>query len=109
MRKPAILLAFVLAVSSNAFAAITGTVIDPDGKPMAGATIRAYAAENSAAMRARLLAGKIDREPVAAAQSSESGAFSIDVKGAAVDVAIDAPGRNRSTTSTVDGDDLGAI
>ena len=109
MRKPAILLAFVLAVSTNAFAAITGTVVDPDGKPIAGATIRAYASENSAAMRARLLAGKADREPLATAQSSESGAFSLDVKGAAVDVVFEAAARNRTTVPTVDGDDLGAI
>jgi hypothetical protein len=109
MRKPAILLAFVLAFFSNAFAAITGTVIDPDGKPIAGATIRAYASENSAAVRARLLAGKIDREPLATAQSSQTGAFSLDVKGATVDVAIEAPARNRTTIPTVDGDDLGAV
>jgi len=110
MRKPAILFALAFAAVSNAFAAITGTVIDPDGKPIAGATIRAYAAENSAAMRARLLAGKIDREPLATAQSSDTGAFSLDVKGAtAVDVAVESPGRHRVTTPTVDGEDLGAI
>jgi len=110
MRTPAILLALTLAAASNAVAAITGTVIDPDGKPIAGAAIRAYAAENSAVLRARLLAGKIDREPLAAVQSSENGAFSLDVKGAAaVDVAIEAPGRNHTTTPSVDGDDLGTI
>ena len=108
MRKPAILLAVVLAASANAFAAITGTVVDPDGKPIAGATIRAYASENSAAMRARLLAGK-DREPMVTVQSSENGAFSLDGKGAAVDVVLEAPARNRTTIPTVDGDDLGAI
>jgi protocatechuate 3,4-dioxygenase beta subunit len=110
MRKPAILLAVALAAVSNAFAAITGTVIDPDGKPIAGATLRAYAVESSAALRARAVAGKIDREPLATAQSSENGAFSIDVKGAAaVDIEIAAPARNHSMMPSADGDDLGAI
>jgi hypothetical protein len=108
MRKLAILLAFT--ASTNLFAAITGTVIDPDAKPIAGAAIRAYAAENSSVMRARLLAGKIEREPIASAQSAENGAFSLDVKGAAaVDVVVDVPSRARNAIAAVDGDDLGAI
>jgi large repetitive protein len=108
MRKLAILLA--VTASTNVYAAITGTVFDTDAKPIAGATIRAYAAENSSAMRARILAGKIDREPLASAQSAENGTFSIDVKGAvAVDVLIDAPSHAHNLIPTVDGDDLGAI
>jgi len=108
MRKLAILLAF--AASTNLSAAITGTVIDPDAKPIAGAAIRAYAAENSSVMRARLLAGKIEREPIASAQSAENGMFSLDVKGAvAVDVVVDVPSRARNAIAAIDGDDLGAI
>src|SRR3954453_7842846 len=107
MRKLAIVLA--LTASTNLFAAITGTVIDHDGKPVAGAAIRAYAAENSSVMRARLLAGKIDLEPVAPAQTAENGTFSLDVKGpGAVDVTVDAPSRARTAIATVDGDDLGS-
>src|SRR3954447_13379890 len=108
MRNLAIVLA--LTASTNLFAAITGTVIDHDGKPVAGAAIRAYAAENSSVMRARILAGKIDREPVVTAQTAENGTFSLDVKsGGAVDVTVDAPSRARTAIATVDGDDLGAI
>src|SRR5438067_5805145 len=108
MRKLAILLAFT--ASTNLYAAITGTVVDADAKPIAGATIRAFAAENSSVQRTRILAGKLDREPVAVAQSAENGTFSLDVKGAvAIDVVIDAPSRAHSTIATVDGDDLGAI
>jgi protocatechuate 3,4-dioxygenase beta subunit len=108
MRKLAILLA--VAAATNVYAAITGTVFDTDGKPIAGAAIRAYAAENSSAMRARILAGKIDREAVASAQTAENGTFSIDVKGAvAVDVVVDAPSHAHNTIPAVDGDDLGAI
>ena len=108
MRKLAILL--VVSASTNVFAAITGTVVDIDAKPIAGATIRAYAAENSSALRARILAGKIDREPIGSAQTAENGTFSLEVKGAvAVDVTVDAPSHSRNVIATVDGDDLGAI
>ncbi|MBV9185547.1 MAG: carboxypeptidase regulatory-like domain-containing protein [Acidobacteria bacterium] len=108
MRKLAILLAVTAA--TNLYAAITGTVVDPDAKPIAGATIRAYAPENSAALRARILAGKIDREPIASVKSAENGTFSLDVKDAvAVDVVVDAPSHPRISIATVDGDDLGAI
>jgi protocatechuate 3,4-dioxygenase beta subunit len=107
MRKLAILLA--VTASTNLYAAITGTVIDPDAKPIAGAAIRAYVPESSAAMRARILAGKTDREPIASAQSAENGTFSLDVKGAAVDIVVDAPSHSRASFATVDGDDLGAI
>jgi protocatechuate 3,4-dioxygenase beta subunit len=108
MRKLAILLA--LAASTSLHAAITGTVIDAEAKPVAGATIRAYAPESSFAMRARIMAGKIDREPIASARSAENGTFSLDVKDAvAVDLVVDAPSHTRTSIATVDGDDLGAI
>jgi len=108
MRKLAILLA--VTASTSLYAAITGTILDPEAKPVAGATIRAYAAENASVMRARILAGKIDREPIASAQSAENGTFSLDVKGAvAVDVVIDAPSHARNAIAAVDGDDLGAL
>ncbi len=108
MRKPVILAS--LFISTSAYAAITGTVVDPDAKPIAGATIRAYAAESSAAMRARIVSGKLDREPVATVQPAGNGSFSIDVKGAtAVDLTIEAPARSRAAFASVDGDDLGPI
>ncbi|HEV7573677.1 MAG TPA: carboxypeptidase-like regulatory domain-containing protein [Thermoanaerobaculia bacterium] len=108
MRKLAILLA--VTASTNLYAAITGTVIDADTKPIARATIRAYAPENAAVTRARILAGKIEREPIASVKSAENGTFSLDVKDAiAVDVVVDAPSHPRTSIATVDGDDLGAI
>jgi hypothetical protein len=112
MRKPAILLALTLSLTiyATAHAAITGSLADSDGKPIAGATIRAYAAEGSDLMRARLVAGKLERDALASAQSAENGSFSIELKTpAAVDVTIEAPSHNRTTIATVDGDDLGVI
>src|SRR5881394_3789526 len=108
MRIPAFFLALTVAATANA--AITGSIVDADSKPIAGATVRAYAAEGSAAMRARLVAGKLDREPVASVKSAENGSFSIDLKTpAAVDVVIEASALSPTTISTVDGDDLGVI
>ena len=112
MRKTAIASALTvsLTICAAAHAAITGSIVDLDGKPIAGATVRAFAAEGSDAMRARLLAGKIEREPLASVQSAENGSFSIELKTpGAVDVTIDAPSRRRTTIPTVDGDDLGSI
>jgi hypothetical protein len=101
---------FVGSSSTIAHAAITGTIIDLDGKPVAGATIRAFAPEDFAAMRARLVAGKTDREPGATAKSSDSGSFTIDLKSSsAVDIEIDASDHPRTMIATVNGDDLGVI
>jgi len=108
MRKLAILL--LLLVSAAANGAITGTITDAGGKPIAGATIRAFAAEGSAAMRARLVAGKLEREPVVVTKSAENGSFSLDVKASPLaDIAIDAPSYSGLTIATVDGDDLGSV
>lgn len=112
MRKLArVAVTVLVAVSSlSAYASITGTIVDSDAKPVAGATIRAFASEDSRALRARLLAGNAGRDPVATAQSSETGAFSIDAKAhAAVDLVIEAEGHPGTTLATVDGDDLGVI
>lgn len=101
---------FVTSSSTVAHAAITGTIIDMDGKPVAGATIRAFAPESSAALRARLMAGKADRDLGATAKSSDNGSFTIDLKSSpAVDLEIEAPDHPRTTVATVDGDDLGVI
>jgi len=108
MRIPALLLVLTVAVTANA--AITGSIADADSKPIAGATVRAYAAEGSAATRARLIAGKLEREPVASVKSAENGSFSIELKTpAAVDVVIEAPSYSPAIIPTVDGDDLGVI
>jgi protocatechuate 3,4-dioxygenase beta subunit/5-hydroxyisourate hydrolase-like protein (transthyretin family) len=112
MRKPAIAFALpvFLTICATAHAAITGSVVDLEGKPIAGATVRAFAAEGSDVMRARLVAGKTERDPVVSVQSAENGSFSIELKTpGAVDVTIEAPSRRRMTIPTVDGDDLGSV
>jgi len=107
IRKLAAVLALTLAATANA--AITGRIVDDDVHAIAGAAIRAYAAESSAEMRARLVAGKLDRLVVASAQSAQDGSFSIDVKGqSAVDLTFETKDFRR-TIPTVDGDDLGVV
>ena len=54
----------VLLLSASAHAAITGTVIDENGKPIAGATVRAWAAEPSRVYRQRLLSTQPENEPL---------------------------------------------
>ena len=106
-RRLAILLA--LTVSATAHAAITGTIVDRDANPIAGATIRAYLAEDSTVIWARLVAGKVEREPLASVQSARDGSFSIDVRGQSpIDITVMTPDFRR-IFETVDGDDLGAI
>lgn len=100
---------FALTYSATVHAAITGRVVDSDANPIAGASIRAYAAEGSAAMLARIVSGKVERELVASSQSAQNGSFSIDVnRSPAVDITVETP-EYRWTVATVDGDDLGAI
>lgn len=106
-RKLAAIFALTLAATANA--AITGRIVDDEVHAIAGAAIRAYAAESSAEMPARLIAGKVERSVVASAQSAQDGSFSIDVKGqSAVDLTFETKDFRR-TIATVDGDDLGVI
>jgi hypothetical protein len=105
--KLAVVLALCLCATANA--AITGRVVDDDAHPIGGAAIRAYAAESSAGMRARLIAGKLERSVVASTESAQDGSFSVDVNGqSAVDLTIETKDF-RQTIATVDGDDLGVI
>ena len=78
----------LLFFATAAHASITGTLIDERGKPVAGATIEAFAAEDSQALRARLLSKNPERTPVASAHSTDAGGFTIDPKNRVADLAI---------------------
>src|SRR5437016_4365917 len=82
----------ILLTASSALAAITGTLIDESGKPLSGATLRAFAAEDSRAFRARAMRGA-DRTPIATAQSAEGGAFRIDASAPLLEIVIEAAGK----------------
>jgi uncharacterized GH25 family protein len=102
-------LILLLFAASSANAAITGTLITEDGKPLAAATIEAFATENSRALRARLLSKTPERTPVATTESAQDGSFSINPKGARLaDIAIRVAGRQVGM-QLPDGEDAGTI
>lgn len=53
--RSAVAFLLVLLSSSVVHAAITGTIVTDEGAPIAGASIRAFAAESSRDLRQRLL------------------------------------------------------
>ncbi len=100
----------ILAAASAAHASITATVLAEDGKPLAGARVRAYAREDLNVFRRRLLSREPETPPLAAAKSAEDGSVSIDVKAApAVRLVFDATGRAAQIVDLADGDDAGAM
>jgi uncharacterized GH25 family protein len=85
--------AMLLLFSFPLLGAITGTVINSDGKPVAGAKVSAFALESSQARRERLRSTEPARKPLASTQTDVKGNFSIDAaKNAVVDVQVDAAG-----------------
>jgi len=102
-------LLLLVLIAASAHAAITGTVVDENGKPVAGATIKVYPSEGSRAVRLRLLSGKPEREPLTSTASKDDGTFSADTKGtAAVDLVIESGARRRGGTFA-DNLDLGPV
>jgi len=106
MRSLTITLALLL-VSPLLHAAITGSVIDANGNPVAGVTVRAFKVETRPDLLRRIVSGKIDLEPLATAKTSDTGDFRLDKLGQpTVDVVAEAPGRETIARFTADGEDL---
>lgn len=100
----------LLAAAAAAHASVTATILDENGKPLAGARARAYAREDNASTKRRLLSKDPEAKPVATATSAEDGTLTIDVKGTpVVRLVIDAQGRAVSTVDVSDGDDGGGV
>ena len=99
----------LLFFATAAHASITGTLIDERGKPVAGATIEAFAAEDSQSLRARLLSKNPERTLVASARSTDAGSFAIDPKNRVADLAIRVGGRVVAGLQIPNGEDAGTI
>jgi exosome complex RNA-binding protein Csl4 len=108
MKKTLLLL--VLLAAGAAHAAITATIFGEDGKPLAGARVRAYPREDTRAWHVRLLSKTPETAPIITATSGDDGKVALDVKGnAVVRLVADMPGRAVAAVECVDGDDLGGL
>lgn len=101
-----ILSAVALALLAlDAAAAVNGYVLDEDGKPIAGARVRAIALETTDAQFERLVSPSPEPVALATAQTDEKGAFRLDTKKQpVVSLLIDAPGRAPELDDVADGD-----
>jgi len=98
----------LLFAASAVHGAITGTVIDEAGKPVAGAMVREYAAEDSRNWHARVMRGEA-ATLVASAQSGDDGVFRIDAKAPLVMLMFEAAGKVTMSLEAADGVNLEAI
>src|SRR5438477_11770510 len=88
---------FALSIATAASAAVTGTIVDENGAPLAGVSVRTFTVEAPHTAILRILGGKIDRDPVASVETADTGAFKVETGGAPVVLlAISASGRQRT-------------
>ena len=91
IRPLVLLLTFLTTVP--AFASITGTIINSDGHPVAGAKVSIYPTVTLDARRALLMSKTPERTPLVTKQTDSNGSFTFDSpKETVVDLRIDAAG-----------------
>jgi protocatechuate 3,4-dioxygenase beta subunit len=106
MRPLTITLALLL-VAPLLHAAITGSIVDANGNPVAGATVRAYTVETRPDVLRQMVSGKTELQPLASAKTSDSGDFRLDKVGQpTVDVVAELAGHETVTRFTADGEDV---
>ncbi len=104
------LFALCVLLAVPAFGAITGSVMNSDGAPIAGATVSIHEFESPQARRARLLSDAPQRPSLATAKTDAKGAFSLESpKTAVVDLAISASGFTPFTRRVERDEEAGAI
>ena len=109
MRRILSILAILLAMP--AMASVTGTIVDSDGKPIAGAAVSMYTPEAITARRLRLVSATPDRQPLATTTTDSKGNFAFESpKGTnVVHVAIEAKGYAPDAIRLLSDEDAGAI
>jgi uncharacterized GH25 family protein/protocatechuate 3,4-dioxygenase beta subunit len=73
-----VVLLLCLLLTLPTLAAVSGSVMTPDGKPLAGARVSLYATESDAARRTRLQSAQPEAVPLASTQTDARGSFSLD-------------------------------
>lgn len=106
--RPARLIVLFTLLAALAHGATTGALVDREGRPIAGATVRALPFETEDEAAARLAAGK-DIALLATATSDARGRFSLDVTVPYFRVAAEAKGFAPATESAARNEFLGAI
>lgn len=105
-----LLAVLALLAANTVHASVTATILDEEGKPLAGARVRAFAREDNSVLRKRLLSKEPETPAVATATSDADGRASLDVKGEpVVRVVVDAAGRGVQLSEAVDGHDAGSF
>lgn len=102
--------ALLLLGTLDLAAAVTGWVVDDDGKPLPGVRVRAVALESQEAQFARLASASPEPTPLGETKTNDAGAFTVDTKRSpVVTLLIDAPGRAWIAEDVLDGEDAGAF
>jgi uncharacterized GH25 family protein len=106
MRLIVRVLCCALFFSSSLFAAVTGALVTPEGKPVENATVRLFARRPQLQILQEIAQRKNDLEPLASATSNDKGEFKLEVaKSGNYEVMITAPGfapARRNSTGTED-------
>ncbi|HEY0593193.1 MAG TPA: carboxypeptidase-like regulatory domain-containing protein, partial [Thermoanaerobaculia bacterium] len=91
--RPALRVIVLLCTFGGAAAAATtGALVDRNGRPVSGATIRALPFETEDAVKRRIATAAAEPEPLATATSDARGRFSLEVDSAYFRIAVDAKG-----------------
>src|SRR5258708_5876257 len=107
--KP-LIAALALLAATTAHATITATILDEEGKPLAGARVRAFGREEGGTLRKRLLSKEPETPAIVTASTGDDGRVSLDVKGEPVVLLVaDAAGRAVQLSDAVDGRDAGSF
>jgi Carboxypeptidase regulatory-like domain len=103
------LFAFFLAIPT--FASVTGTVMNGDGLPVAGAKISVYAPETVDARRLRVASATPLRKALTTATTGNDGSFRAEVpkEQSFIELRVDAAGYAPETTWSAANDEAGAI
>ena len=110
MRRTSFVALVLSFLSSPLYAAISGSVVSPDGQPVAGARVSIHALESNDARHQRLLSASPEAVPLASTQTDAKGNFSLQSpKESVVELRVTARGYAPSQRTVEADDDTGVI